>query len=135
MPELDVALIEHMEEKEKRAERTVKRARLERKNGALRIKLDEKSVYTLAETMLPIEDIAVILGTSKETLYKRFSEVIAKARGERKQSLSKAMWTKALHQGDSRMMVWLSKQHLGYKESWPDNMQPVSININVSDMP
>lgn len=96
--------------------------------------IDEEIVYKLAQTMLPVESIATILGCHVDTIYARFSDVLRKGREDRKDSLSQAMWRKAL-EGDTKMMIWLSKQHLGYKESWPEQATQVNYNVTIKEMP
>lgn len=139
MPKQDLALVNDFEQSDKNDRRIIERAkekqRIYNARPYKRAKIDQKSVQALAKNMLPVEDMASILGCSPKLLMERYGQVIHESRNGTKNALAAVMFQKALVQGDSRMMVWLSKQHLGYKESWPDNMQPVSININVSDMP
>ncbi len=97
--------------------------------------IDPEVVFKLAETMLPIESIAVLCSCSKETLYERFPDVLQKAREGRKQSLHMAMWTKALIEKNTTMQIWLSKQHLGYKDSMPEEATIINFNVNVNEVP
>lgn len=97
--------------------------------------IDEQMVYRLAQTMLPVESIATVLECTRETLYARFSDVLQKGREDRKQALSSAMWEKALIEKDTKMMIWLSKQHLGYKDSQPEEAQQIIYNVNIKESP
>lgn len=97
--------------------------------------IDEKLLVQLAETMIPIESIATILGCCKETLYSRYPDVLQKAREGRKKSLSMAMWEKALIEKNTTMQIWLSKQHLGYKESIPEEASIINFNVNIVEVP
>jgi hypothetical protein len=97
--------------------------------------LDPDMVFKLAQSMLPIESIAVILGCHKDTLYARYSDVLQKAREGRKQSLSMTMWEKALIDKDTKMLIWLSKQHLGYKDQIPESAQLINFNIYCNEVP
>ncbi len=89
------------------------------KGGRPEKEIDEKMLYRLAQTLLTNESIAIILGCSADTLERRFCGLIRKARQQRRQTLSEAMWNKALEEKNTTMQIWLSKQHLGYKEPEP----------------
>ena len=97
--------------------------------------IDTDKLYELAQTMLPVETIARILDTSIETLYARFSDVLQKGRENRKASLSQVMWHKALVEKDTKMMIWLSKQHLGYKDSMPIEATQINFNVSIIEVP
>lgn len=97
--------------------------------------LDPDVIYSLAETMLPIESIAILLKCGKETLYEHFGDVLQRAREGRKRSLSMAMWEKALIEKDTKMQIWLSKQHLGYKDVMPEEATQISFNVYTNEVP
>lgn len=133
-----VQIVEHNEQARKLTNRNVNRLADESWRRTKKLKeytADHKSVYALASVMLSAEDMSNLLGITCETLIKRFGRTIAKARGETKRKLAYVMHNKAIEQNDGRMQVWLSKQHLGYKEAWPDNVQPIAIQINIQDVP
>ena len=100
-----------------------------------RKKIDTKQLYMLSQTLLPMESVALILGTSVDTISRHYGMVVAEARENRKFSLLQKMWQNALDKGSEKMQIWLSKQYLGHKESWPEQGLPVSININIVDIP
>lgn len=97
--------------------------------------IDEEMVFRMAQTLLPVESIAIILQCSKDTLYSRFSDALQKGREDRKKSLVQAMWLKALEDKDTKMMIWLSKQHLGYKDTIPEQAQNISYNVTINENP
>lgn len=105
------------------------------KGGQPKKEIDEDEVFRLAQTMLPVESIAQYLGCCRDTLYARFSDTLQKAREGRKQSLSMVMWEKALIEKDTKMMIWLSKQHLGYKDSQPEEATQVHFNVYMNEVP
>lgn len=102
------------------------------KGGRPLSEIDEETVFKLAETMLPVESIATLLGCNRDTLYDRFSDTLQKGREGRKKSLSTAMWEKALIAKDTTMMIWLSKQHLGYKDSLSEDATQIQFNIQIN---
>jgi hypothetical protein len=91
-------------------------------------------LYRLAQNMLPMESLAILTGVDQSTLYSRYAHIIQKAREDRKESLAQAMFRKA-DDGSERMQIWLSKQHLGYKDTFHEGSQPVAIQINIRDVP
>jgi hypothetical protein len=97
--------------------------------------LNEEQVYKLAQTLLPIETIASILGTSVDTLDRRFSGVLQAGRSNRKETLSQVMWHKALVEKSEKMMIWLSKQHLGYKDTQPEEVPTTNFIVHIHDDP
>jgi hypothetical protein len=97
--------------------------------------IDPELVLELAKTLLPVESIATIVGCHKDTLYARFGLQLQQGRENRKHSLVQAMWFKALEEKDTKMLIWLSKQHLGYKESMPEQAQQVNFNVYTNEVP
>jgi hypothetical protein len=97
--------------------------------------ITEKDVFELAKTHLPVEALANILGCEKTLIYDRFSNALQKGRDARKCSLSETMWLSALEERDVKMMIWLSKQHLGYKEPREEDAGQTVINITVNPIP
>lgn len=109
---------------------------VQRQNGGRPLKdIDPDKLYIAAQGMLPVEGLARLFDCAPSVLYDRFSEVLQKAREARKQTLSLAMWEKALLGKDTTMMIWLSKQHLGYKERQPEEAQIVNFNVVVNEVP
>ena len=102
------------------------------KGGRPKKPIDEQTLYELAETMLPMESIAQLLDCHVDTLYARYSDTIKKAREGRKQCLSMRMWEKALIDKDRVMMIWLSKQHLGYRDVLSEDATQVNFNVQVN---
>ena len=97
--------------------------------------VSEAMVYKLAQTMLSEKSIGIILECSEDTLQRRFSGALHRGRENRKQSLVEAMWQKALDEKDCKMMIWLSKQHLGYKDTMPEEATQISFNVYTNEVP
>lgn len=115
--------------------RTHPKEKSKKASGPLAMKLDEELLYKLSQTMLPVKSIAIILGCHVDTLYTRFAEILQAGRENRKASLSEAMWHKALVEKDTKMQIWLSKQHLGYKETQPEDQVPIQFNVQINEIP
>ena len=105
--------------------------------GRPKTEIDLDLLAKLGESMLSIESIAIILDCSKATLYanKEYSDVLQKSKEGRKKSLLTAMWEKALIEKDTKMMIWLSKQHLGYRDVAPINATQINFNVYCKEVP
>lgn len=99
------------------------------------ISLTSDKVYSLAQSMLPVESIATILDITVKDVYDDWSRELRRGREDRKQSLVSAMWHKALVEKDCKMQIWLSKQHLGYRESMPEQATQVQFNVTCIEVP
>lgn len=99
------------------------------------IQLNEKELFKIAQTHATVETIASIMGCGKSTLYDRYSHIIDKAREGRKADLLTAMWEKALVEKDTKMMIWLSKQHLGYRDILPEEATQIHFNVYTNEIP
>lgn len=105
------------------------------KGGRPKKEIDEVQLRKLLESMLPVEDIADILGCSADTLYSRFPDIIRECRSDRKMKLLTSMWRNALDKDVPSMQVWMSKQYLGHKESQPESAQQINFNVIVNEVP
>jgi len=97
--------------------------------------LDEKLIYKLAQTMLPVASIATIVECSVDTLEKRFHGILQAGRENRRVSLVQKMWHQALFEKDTKMMIWLSKQHLGYRDTPVINATQINFKIVIDEVP
>lgn len=77
--------------------------------------VDVDLIRRLALVHCSNEEIASVVGVHKRTLERRYAAVIEDGRREGKTSLRRVMWKKAL-EGNERLMIWLSKQHLDMRE-------------------
>ena len=103
--------------------------------GRPKKEIDETQLRKLLESMLPVDDIADILGCNPDTIYSRFPEMIRECRGDRKMKLLTSMWRNALDKDVPSMQVWMSKQYLGHKEAQPESAQQVNFNVIVNEVP
>jgi hypothetical protein len=77
------------------------------------LELDEELIRKLAEIYCTYDEIALIMGCCRDTLHRKYSDVIKKGHTIAKRSLRRAMFDKALNGKNTTMMIWLSKQYLG----------------------
>jgi predicted transcriptional regulator len=93
-----------------------------------KLKIDEKQVEGLAGINCTVEEIASVLGCSKDTLERRFAAAIKRGRHNGKSSLRRMMWEKA-KEGNITMMIWLSKQLLGYTDK-VENKDTINASVS-----
>lgn len=95
------------------------------KGGRPHKQIDEKVFRSLCRIQCTQEEICMILDTTDKTLdswCKRtfktgFSDTYKLFSADGKMSLRRAMYEKAVKDGNTAMMIWLSKQYLGMQES------------------
>lgn len=73
---------------------------------------DKDTVKKLAAIGCTAEEIAVVVGVSKDTIERRARGELADGRAEGRASLRRKQWAMAMN-GDRTMLVWLGKQMLG----------------------
>ena len=99
-------------------------------------RIDPGLIERLGATHLSNDSVATILQISRATLETTYLGDLQKAREKRKQTLSEKVWAKALEGNDTTMLIWLSKQHLGYKEPKNEDQAPNNVfNITIAPIP
>lgn len=84
--------------------------------GRPRKKIDPEQVKRLAAINCSYAEIAAVLQCDESTLTRRFAQLIKDGRANGRSSLKRAMWKKAIDQEHPTMMIWLSKNMLGYSD-------------------
>jgi hypothetical protein len=89
--------------------------------GRKKIDIDIKEVERLAGLGLNNEEIALALGISDTTLYRRkadtesFERAIARGKAKTKKDIGNRVYEKAM-EGDSSMLKWFEQSRYGYSE-------------------
>lgn len=102
--------------------KATKRKAKKRPTGRPRIEIDADLVCKLAKIHCTYEEIGAIVGCSHDTLERRLREDpefrarVERAYAEGKASVRREMWRSALDGGDTKMLIWLSKNHLGMRD-------------------
>jgi hypothetical protein len=97
---------------------------MSKKNGRPKIEFTDKvweNIEELCKIQCTASEIASFLKTSTDTLSRRVKEKYGKTFAEYykihseggKSSLRRAQWKKAVHEGNTAMLIWLGKQYLG----------------------
>lgn len=77
--------------------------------------IDPDQVRRLAMINCTNAEIASVVGCSTDTIERRFAAVIKEGREQGRSSLKRMMW-EAAQKGNISMMIFLSKQMLGYSD-------------------
>lgn len=104
------------------------------KGGRPKSNIDPDQVLKLAQIHCTATEIASVLGCHRDTIYARFSDVLRKGHEEGQMSLKRKMHEKAMS-GDTSMLIWLSKQRLGYKDKQPEEATQIHFNVHVNEVP
>jgi hypothetical protein len=81
---------------------------------------DTRLIDQLTGVQCTMAEIAAKLNISEDEAEKRFAPLVERGRLVGRANLRKWMW-KAARKGDTKMMIWLSKQHLDMKDRFEGN--------------
>ena len=93
-----------------------------------KLKFDVEQIKQLAAINCTNEEIAAVLGCSRDTIEKRFSAIIKAGKGTGRMSLKRRMWKSAMD-GSVPMQIFLSKQMCGYSDKI-EHVQDASENYS-----
>lgn len=93
-------------------------------------KIDPDQVRRLAMINCSYAEMAAVLGCNESTLTRRFAQVINEGREQGRSSLKRMMW-EACQKGNTVMMIWLSKNMLGYSDKM-ETTASVHTTVDVS---
>ncbi len=111
-----------------------KKLKEKNKGGRPKKDIDPKLVFELAHIHCTDDEIASVLGCATSTLQLRFSGVLRDGRQDGQKSLKRKMHEIAMN-GDTKMLIWLSKQRLGYKDTIPEHHTHTVFNVICKDIP
>ena len=96
-------------------------------------------VLDLASIQCTTEEIAYVLKVNKDTIYTRFSDALEEGRCLGYMSLRRKMFHRAMNafngEGDTQMLIWLSKQYLGHTDKRQDEVVSLNFNVTVNEVP
>jgi len=95
-----------------------------------KLPIDEEQVKKLAMIQCTNAEMAAVLKCSPDTLERRFAAIIKEGREIGRSSLKREMYKRAM-QGNTTMLVWLSKNQLGYSDRAEINSN-VDVSISVT---
>lgn len=107
-----------------------------KENGRHKLAVDGDSVYRLGLIHCTIPEIAAVLNCSEATIKGRFLADLHRGHEEGQMSIKRKMHEKAFAgAGDTSMLIWLSKQRLGYKDRQPEEATQVNFNVYINEEP
>ena len=97
------------------------------------LKLTDEQIAQLAEIGCTTEEIALLAGCSRDTLERRYIDVLQSGRANQKVRLRRTMMQEAMA-GNTAILIWLSKQMLGMREHVEQTVHTESkIFIDIGD--
>jgi len=106
------------------------------KRGRPPKQIDVELVRKLSAIHCTVEEVADIVGCCRDTLYARLDLKAAIEAGNNfgKMSMKRKMHEIAM-KGNVQMLIWLSKQRLGYKDRQPEELPNTIINVCCNELP
>lgn len=89
--------------------------------------VDAEVVRKLAQIHCTTEEIASVCGVSKDTIERRFMDILQDGRAKGRASLRRLQWD-AAQKGNITMMIWLGKQLLDQRDKRDENVSVESRN-------
>lgn len=106
------------------------------KAGRHKLDINADSVFRLAKIHCTAAEIASVLRCSRETIYDRFSDDLHRGHEEGQMSIKRKMHEKAFKgDGDTQMLIWLSKQRCDYKDRRHEEETNTTFNISIKEVP
>jgi hypothetical protein len=120
----------------KKNEKPVRRVFGGKQEGAGRpaLPVKEDDVYHLAKIHCTVAEIASVLNCSKDVIEERFTAIVHRGWEDGQMSLKRKMHSVAM-EGDTKMLIWISKQRLGYKDIQPEEATQVHFNVYTNEVP
>lgn len=87
-----------------------------RRVGKPKKELNKRQILELAKIQCTLSEIAAVMDCSPDTISDNYSSLIKKGREIGKESLRRAQWNKGVKEGNTQMLIWLGRFHLGQKE-------------------
>lgn len=74
------------------------------------------------------DEIAAVMGCSRDTIDRRFAELIKKGHEKRNASLRRTQYDVAVNKKNATMLIWLGKQFLGQSDKIDANHSGTIVN-------
>lgn len=103
--------------------------------GRPKAKVDTAQVEQLAAINCSVDEIAAVVGVHTRTVQRNYATSIQKGRERGKSSLKRKMWEVAMG-GNVTMLIWLSKQMLGYTDKIEEKVkteEKITYKVNWAD--
>jgi hypothetical protein len=96
--------------------------------------IDSKLLMQLAAEDCTADEIGAVFGVHADHIYSYFKKELDAGREIGKVSLKRKMFASAMN-GNVAMLIWLSKQKLGYKDRQPEEATQIHFHVKVNELP
>jgi hypothetical protein len=79
--------------------------------GRPKLELDEEQIGRLASIHCSVDEIALIMGCGRDTIYRNYMDVVEQGRARGRMGLRRRQWEVA-NEGNPTLLIWLGKQWL-----------------------
>lgn len=83
--------------------------------GRPKLELDEEQIGRLASIHCSVDEIALIMGCGRDTIYRNYMDVVEQGRARGRMGLRRKQWEVA-NEGNPTMLVWLGKNWLSQSD-------------------
>lgn len=97
-------------------------------------RLDESVLEEMGAEDCTLQEVASVMGTSAEVVQNLYGHVVQRGRDRGNAALRRKMFEKAMG-GDVRLLEWLSKNRLGYRDKFPEEDPNVVFKIQINEVP
>ena len=98
------------------------------------VRLDESVLEEMGAEDCTLQEVAAVMGTSAQSIQNLYGHVVQRGRDRGNAALRRKMFEKAMG-GDVRLLEWLSKNRLGYREKFPEEDPNVVFKIQINEVP
>lgn len=88
----------------------------EKKMGRPKKELDRDMLGRLASIQCSVDEMALIMGCGRDTIYRHYMDVVEEGRAKGKMGLRRRQWEVA-QEGNPTMLVWLGKNWLNQTDA------------------
>lgn len=96
--------------------------------------LDQTVLEDMGAEDCTLQEVAAVMGTSPQLVQSLYGHVVQRGRDRGNAALRRKMFEKAMG-GDVRLLEWLSKNRLGYRDKFPEEDPNVVFNIKINEVP
>ena len=84
--------------------------------GRPKLELDEEQIGRLASIHCSVDEIALIMGCGRDTIYRNYMDVVESGRAKGRMGLRRRQWEVA-NEGNPTLLIWLGKQWLDQSDT------------------
>lgn len=96
--------------------------------------INNETIYKLGKIHCTIPEIAAVLDCSEELINHKYMRVLQRGHRAGEMSMKRKMHKIAM-EGDTKMLIWLSKQRLGYRDTPIINATQINFKIVIDEVP